>query len=109
MSCKCKNERGELLDACLGICSTEKLIIKHQKERDILGEKIDHMIIKVSSEITPNNTLSEISSAGYLDNYIQTQNFSVLSTDIIAVVGSNGTQWYKPVFTAGSCRLTVLP
>ena len=48
-------------------------------------------------------------AAGYLDNYIKSQNFSVLATDIIGAAGSNGTQWYKPVFTAGSCQLTVLP
>jgi len=57
----------------------------------------------------PKNTLSEIAAAGFLDNFIKTQNVSVLPTDIIGAVGSNGTQWYKPVFTAGSCRLTVLP
>ena len=57
----------------------------------------------------PNDTLSTISAAGYLDAYIKSQGFSVLPTDIIGAVGSNGTQWYKPVFTAGSCQLTVLP
>lgn len=57
----------------------------------------------------PNNTLSEITAAGYLDNYIKSQNFSVLATDVICAVGSNGTQWYKPVFTGTSCQLTVLP
>ena len=57
----------------------------------------------------PNNTLSQIATAGYLDNYIKSQNFSVLSTDVILAVGSNGTQWYKPVFTGTSCQLTVLP
>jgi hypothetical protein len=57
----------------------------------------------------PNNTLSEIAAAGFLDQYIKSQGFSVLETDIIGAVGSNGTQWYKPVFTNGSCQLTVLP
>lgn len=57
----------------------------------------------------PNNTLAEISSAGFLDNFIKTQNVSVLATDFIGAVGSDGNQWYKPVFTAGSCQLTVLP
>jgi hypothetical protein len=57
----------------------------------------------------PNDTLSTIASAGYLDNYIKAQGFSVLPTDFIAAVGSNGSQWYKPVFTNGSCQLTVLP
>ena len=57
----------------------------------------------------PNNTLSEVASAGFLDNYLQTQSASLLPTDFVAAVASNGHQWYKPVFTAGSCQLTVLP
>ena len=57
----------------------------------------------------PNDSLATIASAGYLDQYIQSQNFSVLATDVICAVGSDGTQFYKPVFTAGSCQLTVLP
>ncbi len=57
----------------------------------------------------PDNTLSEIAAAGFLDNYLHTQNISLLATDFVAAVGSNGHQWYKPVFTAGSCQLTVLP
>lgn len=57
----------------------------------------------------PNNTLAEISAAGFLNNFIKTQNVSVLATDFIGAVGSDGHQWYKPVFTGTSCQLTVLP
>lgn len=58
----------------------------------------------------PNNTLAQIATAGFLDNYIKTQAFSVLATDFIAAVGSDGHQWYKPTFGAsGSCTLVVLP
>lgn len=57
----------------------------------------------------PNNTLAEITAAGYLDIYIKSQGFNVLSTDIIQVAASDGNQFYKPVFTNGSCQLTVLP
>lgn len=57
----------------------------------------------------PDNTLAEIATAGFLDSYIKSQGFSVLSTDIIGAVGSDGTQWYKPVFTGTSVQLTVLP
>ena len=57
----------------------------------------------------PNNTLSEVAAAGFLDNYLDTQVMDLLATDFIAAVASNGHQWYKPVFTAGSCQLTVLP
>ncbi len=57
----------------------------------------------------PNNTLAEVATAGFLDNYLRTQNNTLLSTDFVAAVASNGHQWYKPVFTNGSCTLTVLP
>jgi len=57
----------------------------------------------------PLDTLAVISSAGYLDNYIQSQGFSLLASDFIAAVGLDGHQWYKPVFTNGSCQLTVMP
>lgn len=57
----------------------------------------------------PTNTLAQVAAAGFLDGYIQSQGFSVLATDLIAAVASDGTQWYKPVFTNGSCQLTVLP
>ncbi len=57
----------------------------------------------------PNDTLSTVSGAGYLDNYLKTQDASLLATDFVMTVASNGHQIYKPVFTAGSCQLTVLP
>ena len=57
----------------------------------------------------PNNTLSEVAAAGFLDNYLRTQSTDLLATDFVAAVASNGHQWYKPVFTNGSCQLTVLP
>ena len=57
----------------------------------------------------PNNTLAEVSAAGFLDNYLSTQNISLLPTDFVLTVASDGHQIYKPVFTNGSCRLTVLP
>lgn len=57
----------------------------------------------------PNNTLAEISAAGFLDNYLMTQSISLLPTDFVFTVGSDGHQTYKPVFTSGSCQLTVNP
>jgi hypothetical protein len=57
----------------------------------------------------PNNTLTEIAAAKFLDNYLKTQGAILLATDFIGAVGSNGHQWYKPVFTNGSCQLVVLP
>lgn len=57
----------------------------------------------------PNNTLAQISAAAFLDNYLLTSGTSLLATDFVMAVASDGHQIYKPVFTAGSCRLTVLP
>ncbi len=57
----------------------------------------------------PQNTLSEVAAAGFLDNYLHTQVMDLLATDFIFAVASNGHQIYKPVFTNGSCQLTVLP
>lgn len=55
------------------------------------------------------DTLSQVVAAGYLNPYMKSQGFSVLPTDIIFVVASNGTQIYKPVFNSGVVTLTVLP
>lgn len=57
----------------------------------------------------PNNTLAQISAAGFLDNYLKTQSIALLATDFVFTVGSDGHQTYKPVFTNNSCTLTVLP
>ncbi len=57
----------------------------------------------------PSNTLAQVSAAGFLDNYLKTQNINLLATDFVFTVASDGHQIYKPVFTAGSCQLTVLP
>lgn len=57
----------------------------------------------------PNNTLAEVAAAGFLDNYLSTQTISLLATDFVFAVASDGHQIYKPVFTNGSCQLTVLP
>jgi len=57
----------------------------------------------------PNNTLAEVSAAGYLDNYLKTQNIALLATDFVMTVASDGHQIYKPVFVDTVCTLTVLP
>ena len=57
----------------------------------------------------PNNTLAQVATAGFLDNYLKTQSVSLLPTDFVFAVASDGHQIYKPVFTNGSCQLTVLP
>ena len=57
----------------------------------------------------PTNTLAEVAAAGFLDNYLNTQGANLLPTDFVFAVASDGHQVYKPVFTNGSCQLTVLP
>ncbi len=57
----------------------------------------------------PSNTLAQVAAAGFLDNYLKTQGMNLLPTDFVFTVASDGHQIYKPVFTAGSCQLTVLP
>ena len=69
----------------------------------------NNVVPRICRLYCPDNTLSEVSAAGFLDNYLSTQNISLLSTDMVATVASDGHQWYKPVFTNGSCQLTVLP
>lgn len=69
----------------------------------------NNIIPRIGHLYAPNNTLSQIAAAGYLDSYIKSQGFSVLATDVIVAVGSNGTQWYRPTFSAGSCTLVTLP
>ena len=69
----------------------------------------NNIVPRLGHLYAPNNTLAQISAAGFLDNYIRSQNFSVLGTDVILCHGSDGSQFYKPVFTAGSCQLTALP
>lgn len=69
----------------------------------------NNVVPRIGRLYCPNNTLSEVAAAAFLDNYLKTQSVSLLSTDFVAAVASNGHQWYKPVFTNGSCQLTVLP
>lgn len=72
------------------------------------GENND-VVPRVCRLYCPNNTLAEAAAAGFLDNYLNTSSISLLNTDFVATVASDGHQWYKPVFTNGSCQLTVLP
>jgi hypothetical protein len=69
----------------------------------------NEVIPRIGRLYCPNNTLSQVSAAGFLDGYLKAQGNNLLPTDFIAAVASDGHQWYKPVFTNGSCQLTVLP
>ena len=69
----------------------------------------NNVIPRIGRLYCPNNTLSQISTSGFLDQFLKTNGNELLATDFIAAVGSNGHQWYKPVFANGICTLTVLP
>lgn len=68
------------------------------------------VVPRIGHLFSKSDTLATISSAGYLDQYIKSQGFVLTANDVVIACGTNGTQWYKPVFSAsGSCQLTVLP
>jgi hypothetical protein len=69
----------------------------------------NNVIPRIGRLYAPNNTLSQVSAAGFLDGYLSANGNDLLATDFIAAVASDGHQWYKPVFTNGSCQLTVNP
>ncbi len=56
------------------------------------------------------DTLSQVTTAGYLNPYMKAQNFDVKPTDVILVAASNGRQFYKVVIDSSNVvTLTVLP
>ena len=69
----------------------------------------NNVIPRIGRLYAPNNTLAQVATAGFLDGYLTANGNDLLDTDFIAAVASNGHQWYKPVFSNGSCTLTVLP
>lgn len=54
-------------------------------------------------------TLAQVTASGYLNPYMKTQAFSIIPSDFIFVVASDGHQIYKPVFNGTIVTLTVLP
>lgn len=69
----------------------------------------NEVIPRLGRLYAPANTLAQVVAAGFLDNYLKTSNNQLLATDFVFCVASDGHQVYKPVFTNGSCQLTVLP
>lgn len=69
----------------------------------------NEVIPRMGRLYAPHNTLAQVAAAGFLDNYLKTNGNNLLPTDFIMCVASDGHQIYKPVFTNGSCQLTVLP
>lgn len=55
------------------------------------------------------NTLSEVTAAGFLDRAVESLGLIVYESDFVFVAASDGNQIYKPVIAAGSVTLTVLP
>lgn len=52
-----------------------------------------------------NDDLSTVTSAGYLDSYVQSQGFSLLPTDFVLVMASDGGALCIVSETAGSFQL----
>ncbi len=75
---------------------------------DFAGQNND-VIPRVGRLYCPTSTLAEITTLGFLDNYLKSQNIALVPTDFIAAVGSDGSQWYKPVVISGLHQLVVLP
>lgn len=69
----------------------------------------NEVIPRMGRLYAPNNTLAQVVAAGFLDNFLKTTSNNLLATDFVMCVASDGHQIYKPVFTAGSCQLTILP
>lgn len=55
------------------------------------------------------NTLAEVTAAGFMDAAIKSQGLALYESDFVFVAASDGNQIYKPVIAAGSVTLTVLP
>jgi hypothetical protein len=69
----------------------------------------NNVVPRIGRLYAPSNTLAQVATAGYLDGYLKANGNDLLATDFVAAVASDGHQWFKPVFTNGSCTLTVLP
>jgi hypothetical protein len=80
------------------------------KEFNIVFSGQNESIVPRFGHLHTTNTQAQVVAAGYLNPYMKSQSFSVLPTDFIFVVASDGHQIYKPVFGAsGIVTLTVLP
>lgn len=68
-------------------------------------------IPRIGHLYAPKNTLAEVATAGFLNPYIKQASISINPTDVILAYASNGVQWYKCVFAAGTdvLTLTVFP
>ncbi len=56
----------------------------------------------------PSATLAEVVAAGFLDNYLKTSAQTLLTTDFIFGVMSDGFGTFRAMFTNGSCQLVLL-
>lgn len=67
-----------------------------------INPRIGHMLTS--------DNLATASAAGYLNPYITAGTVNLKPTDVVLCAASDGTQWYKPVFSVnGTVTLTVLP
>lgn len=52
MACECRDSENKLLDRCLGVCSTAKIIIKENERKINIENKIDLMQADVHRQIS---------------------------------------------------------
>lgn len=53
-------------------------------------------------EMKSDDTISTVTGAGYLNNYMIMNSIGLYTSDFVHVAASNGTQIYKPAFTNGT-------
>ena len=53
-------------------------------------------------QLQSSDTISTCTAAGYLNNYLIMNAVGLYTSDFVHLAASNGTQIYKPSFTAGT-------
>ena len=60
-------------------------------------------------KIHTTDTLSQVTAAGYLNPYIQSQGLNIIKSDFVFVSAADGHQIYKPTFSGTTITLATLP
>lgn len=72
-----------------------------QIQANFAGEGVNPRLVRVNS----NDAIATVLAAGYLDEVINTQGISILSTDFVFCSCSDGNIICTPTITAGSVDL----
>ena len=76
---------------------------------DVAGQA-NEIVPRLVRLYAQNNTLAEIAVEGFLNRYLKSQGYNLMSTDFVAVVASDGDGWYQPTFTLGvPTSVTLIP